>query len=79
MVAMLILHNKLIYLPTSEEKESLKEWVAKKVCTEWRDGYLIVDGTKFPLFQWPGLHGNTWFNKNCNYSLNCQVCTLPIF
>ena len=78
MVALLTLHDKLIHLPTSEEKESVKEWVAGKACAEWRDGYLMVDGTKFALFQQPGLHGDTWFDKNCNYSLDCQVCTVPI-
>src|SRR6267142_1285051 len=75
MVALLTLHDELIHLPTSEEKESAKEWVAGKVCTGWRDGYLVVDGTKFALFQQPG---NAWFDKNCNYSLDCQVCTVPI-
>jgi len=78
MVALLALHDELIRLPTSEEKEVVKEWVAKKVCPEWRDGYLVVDGTKFPLFQRPGLHGNAWFDKSRNYSLDCQVRILPV-
>jgi hypothetical protein len=78
MVAVLTLHDELIHLPTSEEKESAKRWVAGKVCPEWRDGYLVVDGTKFALFQRPGLHGDAWFDKNRNYSLDCQVRTTPI-
>jgi len=78
MAALLTLHNKLIHLPTPEEKEDAKEWAAGKVCPEWRDGFFMVDGTKFALFQWPGLHGNAWFDKNHNYSLNCQVHMLPI-
>ena len=78
MVALLSLHNKLIHLPITDEKECMKEWVAGKICTEWRDGYLVVDGTKFSLFQWPGLHSDAWFDKNRNYSLDCQVHTIPI-
>jgi hypothetical protein len=78
MVALLTLHDDLIHLSTPEEKEAAKEWVAGKVCPEWRDGYLVVDGTKFALFQQPGLHGNAWFDKNRNYSLDCQVRVLPI-
>jgi hypothetical protein len=38
MVALLALHDELIRLPTSKEKEVAKEWVAGKVCLEWRDG-----------------------------------------
>lgn len=34
----------------------------------------MVDGTKFSLFQHPGLHRDTWFDKNRDYSLDCQVC-----
>ena len=78
MVALLNLHDELIHLPTPEEKESAKEWVAGKGCPEWRDGFLVVDGTKFALFQRPGLHGDAWFDKNRNYSLDCQVRTTPI-
>jgi len=34
---------------------------------------MMVDGTKFLLFQQPGLHSNTWFDKSQTYSLDCQV------
>jgi hypothetical protein len=73
MLALLSLHDEAIHLPTLEEKESAKSWVADQVCPEWRNGHLMVDGTKFPLFQRPGLHGDTWFDKNKDYSLDCQV------
>ena len=36
---------------------------------------LLVDGTKFPVFQRPSLHGDAWFDKNKDYSLDCQVCS----
>jgi len=73
MLALLLLHNKCIHFPTAEEQESTKAWVAAQVCPEWSNGYMMVDGTKFPLFQQPGLHGDTWFNKSQTYSLDCQV------
>jgi DDE superfamily endonuclease len=73
MMALLALHDEYVHFPTAEEKESAKAWVEEKVCPEWRDGYLMVDGTKLPLFQRPGLHGDAWFDKNRSYSLDCQV------
>ena len=73
MVALLSRHNEYVRLPTAEEKESAKAWVEEQACPEWRDGYLVVDGTKLPLFQRPGLHGDAWFNKNRSYSMDCQV------
>jgi len=73
MLALLSLHNECIHFPTAEEQESAKAWVAAQVCPEWSDGYMMVDGTKFPLFQRPGLHSNTWFDKSWTYSLDCQV------
>jgi len=73
MVALMSLHNECVHLLMAEEKESAREWVTEQVCPKWSNGYLMVDGTKFPLFQRPGLHGDAWFDKNWNYSLDCQV------
>jgi hypothetical protein len=67
---MLSLHDEVVHLPTLEEKESAKAWVTAQVCPEWSNGHLMVDGTKFSLFQRPGLHGDMWFDKNKNYSLD---------
>ena len=75
MVAVLALHDVGIHLPTADEKEDAKAWVEGETCPEWRDGFLLVDGTKFPVFQRPGLHGDAWFDKNKDYSLDCQVCS----
>ena len=79
MVALLSLHDKCVHLPTAKEKESAKAWVAEQVCPKWSDGYLIVDGTKFLLFQQPGLYGDAWFDKNWNYSLDCQMRCISLF
>lgn len=76
-IALLSLHDEAVHLPNAEEKETAKDWVGAQACPEWRDGYLLVDGTKLAVFQRPGLHGDAWFDKNKDYSLDCQVCTSP--
>ena len=37
------------------------------------DGYCMVDGTPIILFQKPGYHGEAYFDRKSNYSLNLQV------
>lgn len=73
LVAFLALHDEAVMIPPEEEKERAKEYVEEATCPEWRNGFLLADGTKFPLFQKPGLHGEAWFDKNKNYSIDCQV------
>ena len=75
LVAFLDLHDEVVMMPPEEEKERTKEFVEKATCPEWRNGFLLADGTKFPLFQKPSLHGEACFDKNKNYSIDCQVCT----
>lgn len=75
MTALVSLHDQAIHLPTTEEKEASNAWVEANCCPELRGGFLTVDGTKSPLFQCPGLHGDTWYDKNKDYSADCQVCT----
>jgi hypothetical protein len=74
LVAFLTLHDKVVMMPPEEEKEWAKEYVEGVTCLEWQNGFLLADGTKFALFQKPGLHGEVWFNKNKDYSIDCQVC-----
>lgn len=73
LIAFLALHDEAVMMPPEEEKENAKEYVERVTCPEWRNGFLLVDGTKFALFQKPGLHGEAWFDKNKNYSVDCQV------
>jgi hypothetical protein len=73
LVAFLALHDQAVMMPPEEEKECAKEYVEQVTCPEWRNGFLLADGTKFVLFQKPGLHGEAWFDKNKNYSIDCQV------
>jgi hypothetical protein len=73
-IALLSLHDNTIHFPDAGDKEQAKIFVEKHMCEEWHNGFLLVDGTKFTLFQCPGLHGDTWFDKDGKYSIDCQVC-----
>jgi hypothetical protein len=79
LVAFLALHDEVVMMPPEEEKERAKEYVERATCPEWRNGFLLADGTKFALFQKPGLHGEAWFDKNKNYSIDCQVSRGDLF
>src|SRR6202522_4264781 len=73
MIAFLALHDSTIRWPSEDEKENSKQWVEAVSCYEWRDGYCMVDGTPIVLFQKPGFHGEAYFDRKSNYSLNLQV------
>jgi len=72
-IALLSFHDEAIHFPDDVEKESSKSYVEKALCLEWCSGFLLADGSKFPFFQWPGLHSDAWFNKDGTYSIDCQV------
>ncbi|KAJ7762085.1 hypothetical protein B0H16DRAFT_1312023, partial [Mycena metata] len=72
-VAFLSLHDSVIRWPTESEKEEAKAWVESVSCQEWRGGLCMVDGTLVPLFEKPGHHGEVYFDRKSNYSLNVQV------
>jgi hypothetical protein len=75
-ISLLSLHDEAIHFPGADDKERAKAFVEANSCPEWRGGFLVVDGTKIPLFQRPGLHGDTWFDKDGGYSVDCQVRVL---
>jgi len=72
LVAFLALHDEAIMIPPEEEREHAKEYVVAVTCPEWRNGFLLADGTKFPLFQKLELQGKVWFEKKKNYSFDCR-------
>jgi hypothetical protein len=76
MVAFLALHDVAVHWLMDEEKERAKEWVESVSCAEWRNGFCMVDGTLFPLLQKPGHHGEAYFDRKSNYSLNVQVMSV---
>jgi hypothetical protein len=73
MIAFLSLHDQAIRWPTDAEKEEAKRWVEEQSCAAWRDGWLLVDGTLVPLADKLGHHGEAYFDRKSNYSLNVQV------
>ena len=75
-VTLLSCHDEAIHFPDAAEKECSKLYVDKAMCPEWRSGFLLVDGSKFPFYQWLGLHGDAWFDKDGMYSIDCQVSYL---
>jgi hypothetical protein len=79
MIALLQLHDLAMAWDTNgrehaEQKEKAKQWVQSVSCPELRNGYMTGDGTCIPLFQKPSQHGESYFDKKKNYSINCQVC-----
>lgn len=72
-VAFLSLHDSVIRWPTEAEKDEAKAWVESASCEDWAGGFCMVDGTLVPLFEKPGHHGEVYFDRKSNYSLNIQV------
>ncbi|KAF8890351.1 hypothetical protein BD779DRAFT_1671316 [Infundibulicybe gibba] len=72
-VAFLDLHDSVICWPSDDEKEEAKAWVRSTSCDDWGGGFCMVDGTLVPLFEKPGYHGEGYFDRKSNYSLNIQV------
>ncbi len=72
--AFLTFHDDIIHWPSSEEKKQQEGLgVEAASCAAWRDGWLFVDGTLVPLADKPGHHGEAYFDRKSNYSLNVQV------
>jgi len=72
-------HDEFIRPLTEAEKEREKAWIEKNIgCVGWREGWIMYDGTIVVLFQKPGLNGDTYYTRKCNYGLNAQVC-LDVF
>jgi hypothetical protein len=75
MVALLDQHDTFMQfpLPNSQNAQRCKSYVSAHTCPEWMDGYLVADGSHFPLYTKPGFYGETFFDRKSKYSLNCQV------
>jgi hypothetical protein len=56
-----------------KKKDAAKGWVRWASCDDWEGGFCMVDGTLVPLFEKPGYHGEVYFDRKSNYSLNIQV------
>ena len=76
--AIMSLHDMFVRPLTPEEKEQEKEWVDQHLGFKglWREGWVMYDGTVVVLYAWPGLDGDAYYTRKCNYRLNLQVCLL---
>lgn len=54
----------------SAEREDAKRKMEEKGGPEWRDGWLVVDGTLIPLACRPTIQGESFFDRKKNYSIN---------
>ncbi|RDX46161.1 hypothetical protein OH76DRAFT_1332707, partial [Lentinus brumalis] len=61
------------------EKEQEKQWMDEHVGFRglWREGWLMYDGTIVVLYARPGLDGDAYYTRKCNYGLNLQVGNIP--
>lgn len=68
-------HHAMFVRPLTEaEKEVEKAWIEDHIgCVGWREGWIMYDGTIIVLFQKPGLNGDAYYTRKCNYGLNAQV------
>ena len=76
--AIMSLHDMFVRPLTPEEKEQEKEWVDQHLGFKglWRKGWVMYDGMVVVLYAWPGLDGDAYYTRKCNYRLNLQVCLL---
>ena len=74
MVAILQLHDEVFGPPSREDSDRSKAYVASVTCPAWSCGKLTGDGTLFPLYERPAIHGEAWKDRKSNYSINAQVC-----
>ena len=54
-------------------KKRAQRYVREKTCSQWKGGFLCVDGTPFKLYQKPGWHGEGFFDQKSNYLVSNQV------
>ena len=78
MIAIQSHHNHFIHFDLTqqkdrEDKQLAQNYVVQRTCSQWKGGFLSVDGTPFKLFQKPGWHGEGFFDRKSNYSLSNQV------
>ena len=70
-----------VHWPThgSEVRENAKHQVIElsRGCEALKEGWCMLDGTLFPIYAKPHLHGETMFDRKKNYYLSTQIVNLP--
>jgi hypothetical protein len=69
------LHDMFVRPLTAKEKEAEKNWIDHNLGFKgiWRDGWIMYDGTIIVLYARPGMDGDAYYTRKCNYGLNLQV------
>ena len=69
------LHDMFVRPLTLEEKEVEKDWIDQHMGFRglWREGWIMYDGTIVVLYAHPGMEGDAYYTRKCNYGLNLQV------
>ncbi|KAF8581478.1 hypothetical protein K439DRAFT_1353782 [Ramaria rubella] len=74
MVVFLHLHDDVTWWPNEMEKDEVKQRVEEATCHAWRDGFCFVTHTCADHYTDKlGYHGEGYFDRKSNYSLNVQV------
>ncbi|KIO01527.1 hypothetical protein M404DRAFT_149663 [Pisolithus tinctorius Marx 270] len=75
MIALLDQHDKFIYFLDVDdiEMENVRTFVEKHACAAWQNGVFAVDGSAVKLMSKHSIYSKTFYDRKCNYSLNCQV------
>ena len=73
--AIMSLHDMFVRPLKAEEKEQEKQWMDEHIGFKglWREGWLMYDGAIVVLYAHPGLDGDAYYTRKCNYGLNLQV------
>ncbi|KIK15260.1 hypothetical protein PISMIDRAFT_81486, partial [Pisolithus microcarpus 441] len=75
MIMLLDQHEKFIYFPHVNviEMEKVQVYMEECTCTAWCNGVFAVDSLAMKLMSKPSIYGKTFYDRKCNYLLNCQV------
>ncbi|KIK20635.1 hypothetical protein PISMIDRAFT_105402 [Pisolithus microcarpus 441] len=67
MIALLDQHDNFIFFLNVDDIEMDEARVS------WQNGVFAADGSAIKLMSKPSIYGETFYDRKCNYSLNCQV------
>lgn len=74
--AIMSLHDMFVRPLSEAEKETEKRWIEEQLGftgTSWREGFVMYDGTIIVFYARPGMDGDAYYTRKCNYGLNAQV------
>ncbi|KIK10783.1 hypothetical protein PISMIDRAFT_123935 [Pisolithus microcarpus 441] len=75
MIALLDQHDNFIFFPNVDdiEMDEAREFVEGQTCAAWQNGVFAADRSAIKLMSKLSIYGETFYDRKCNYSLNCQV------